>query len=383
VSRVFSLALLLIWIGTTASLPAQGPAVADPLASDANGWPLPSVLNDADDFAPLVPSAPLIERLPAPADEGYSPEVLRTVPPRRERTFSGGPPGGDRAPLKSQLTWLPAESLKDRPGSLGMNGQQLELGFPVRMEPGSIWLATAGVQRLEINTATILPDSGLEVPDQLWDIEAGLMHFRELADGWRAGGMIRVGSPSDQPYGAWRDMTVTLLAFLNVPSGERDAWNFSLFYSPTGQITFPIPGIAYVWRPSEQFQANLGVPFSLEYRPTEAFAVTASYMPLNNVQVLARQAWGPNWSFYAGYRTVNETFLLADRLDDEERLYLFDQRVTLGVERKLGYGWSLDLSSAYVFDRKLFQAEDFSGSRRDLLAIDAGMAWSLQVVWTR
>jgi hypothetical protein len=57
--------------------------------------------------------------------------------------------------------------------------------------------------------------------------------------------------------------------------------------------------------------------------------------------------------------------------------------VTLGVERKLGYGWSLDLSCAYVFDRKLFQAEDFSGSRRDLLAIDAGMAWTLQVVWTR
>ncbi len=370
-------------MGTTTRLPAQGSTVADPLASEALSWPSASLLSRPDDFAPLAPSAPLIERLPAPTDEGYSPEVLPSASQPRERSSSGGPLGGDRAPLKSRLTWLPAESLKDQPGSLGMNGEQIELGFPVRMEPGSIWLATAGVRRLEINTSVILPDSGLEVPNQLWDIEAGLMHFRELAGGGRVGGMVRIGSPSDQPYGAWRDMTVTLLAFLNVPSGERDAWNFSLFYSPTGQITFPIPGIAYVWRPSEEFQANVGVPFSLEYRPTETFAVTASYMPLNNVQVLARQAWGPNWSFYAGYRTVNETFLLADRLEDEERLYLFDQRVTLGVERKLGYGWSLDLSSAYVFDRKLFQAENFSDSRRDLLAIDAGMAWTLQVVWTR
>jgi hypothetical protein len=363
---------------------AQVFATTDPLASDAAGWPLPSLLQEADELAPPFSVTPLIERLPEPDEQGYLPDVVPPEPQDRERAFRSGPPGGgSRAPFQARLTWLPAETLKDRPGSLGMNGQQLELGFPVRMEPESIWLALAGVRRLEIATSAVFPDSGLAVPDQLWDIEAGLMHFRDLAGGGRAGGMVRVGSPSDQPYGAWRDMTVTALAFLEVPSGARDSWNFSLFYSPTGQITFPIPGIAYVWRPSERLQANLGVPFSLEYRHTDAFSLTASYTPLTNVQVLARQSLGPYWSFYAGYRTVNETFLLADRNVDDERLYLFDQRATLGIERKLAYGWSLDMSAAYVFDRKLFQAESFSDSRRDRLAIDAGMAWTLQVVWTR
>jgi len=127
----------------------------------------------------------------------------------------------------------------------------------------------------------VLPDSGLPVPDQFWDIEVGTMHIRELADGWRAGGMLRVGSPSDQPFAALRDMTVTLLGFLTIPSGQRDAWNFSLFYSPTGQIVWPIPGVAY------------------------------------------------------------------------------------------------------VFDRQMFQAEKFSGSRRDDLAIDPGVAGMFQFVWTR
>ena len=187
------------------------------------------------------------------------------------------------------------------------------------------------------------------------------MHIRELANGWRAGGMLRVGSPSDRPFAALRDMTVTLLGFLTIPSGEHNAWNFSLFYSPTGQIIFPIPGVAYVWRPTPQFQANLGIPFSLDYRPTETLTITASYRPLNNVQVLVRQSLGEAWSIYGGYRTVNDTFLLADRLDDQERTYLFDQRLTLGVQRELGRGWSLDLSAAYVFDRQIFQAEKFSG----------------------
>jgi hypothetical protein len=57
--------------------------------------------------------------------------------------------------------------------------------------------------------------------------------------------------------------------------------------------------------------------------------------------------------------------------------------LTLGVQRELGRGWSLDLSAAYVFDRQIFQAEKFSGSRRDELAIDPGVAGMLQLVWTR
>ena len=60
-----------------------------------------------------------------------------------------------------------------------------------------------------------------------------------------------------------------------------------------------------------------------------------------------------------------------------------DQRLTLGTQRELGRGWSLDLSAAYVFDRQIFQAEKFSGTRRDELAIDPGPAGMLQLLWTR
>ena len=80
---------------------------------------------------------------------------------------------------------------------------------------------------------------------------------------------------------------------------------------------------------------------------------------------------------------MNETYLLADRLEDRERTYFFDQRLTLGVQRDLGRGWSLDLSAAYVFDRQIFQAEKFSGSRRDELTIDPGVAGTFQLLWTR
>jgi hypothetical protein len=328
-------------------------------------------------------SDPRFRPLP-PLDESFPGEFAQPVDSPPDGRLGADSLGeGGRSPFTARMWWIPQQNLRNQPGDLATNGVELDLAFPLRIDPDGIWLGLGSVQRLEIRTLAVLPDSRIPVPDQLWDIEVGTMRIRTLDNGWRVGGMLRVGSPSDRPFTALRDMTVTLLGFLTIPSGERDAWNFSLFYSPTGQIIFPIPGVAYAWRPTPQFQANLGIPFSLDYRPTESLTITASYLPLNNVQVLVRQSLDQAWSIYGEYRTVNETFLLAKRLEDHERTYLFDQRLALGIQRQLGRGWSVDLSAAYVFDRQIFQAEKFSGIRRDELAIDPGLAGIFQIVWTR
>lgn len=344
-----------------------------PVAADESGESLYRQLaQDEQSLQILVPDEDVIER-----GDGATAEI-----PSGRRNVAGGM-GPQRAPFQSQLFWMPQEALKGQPGTLAMSGEEVSIGFPISIEPDGIWLALVGVQHLALSTSAVLPNSGLPVPNQLWDIEAGVMHIHQLGDDRQAGGMLRVGSPSDQPFGAWRDMTVTLLGFMTIPSGDRDAWSFSLFYSPTGQIIFPIPGVAYVWNPSDKLQANLGIPFSLEFKPTETLSLTASYMPLNNIQVLLRQSLGDSWSIYGGYRTVNETFLLADRESSRERTYLFDQRLTVGIQRDLGSGWSLDVSGAHVFDRQFFQAEKFSGTRSEELLIDPGTALTLQLIWKR
>ena len=371
------LTICLVWSAEAGWLFAQPqPGDASPNRESGSQPSAPPVwLEDTTDprFRPL----PLL-------DDGSVAENGQSFESPRVGQFGPGPSGeGRRSPFTARLWWIPEQNLRNQAGHLAMDGEEIDVAFPLRIDPDGIWLGLGSVQRLGISTSAVYPDSGLPVPEQLWDIEVGTMHIRTLANGWRAGGMLRVGSPSDRPFAALRDMTVTLLGFLTIPSGEHNAWSFSLFYSPTGQIIFPIPGIAYVWRPTPQFQANLGIPFSLDYRPTETLTITASYLPLNNVQVLVRQSLGEAWSIYGGYRTVNDTFLLSDRLDDQERTYLFDQRLTLGVQRELGRGWSLDLSAAYVFDRQIFQAEKFSGNRRDELAIDPGVVGMLQLVWTR
>ncbi|QEG37828.1 DUF6268 family outer membrane beta-barrel protein [Bythopirellula goksoeyrii] len=292
-----------------------------------------------------------------------------------------GAPSGERSPFSSQAYWLPTQNLASQPGNWSQAGTEIKLAAPLSLAEGNVWLATGGVQYTSINTLAVLPDSLIAMPGELWQIQTGVMNFREWDNGWSSGTILTVGSDSDQPFAALRDMTATVVTFVEIPRGDRDAWNLSVFYSPTSQLPYPLPGVAYVWRPSDQFTANLGVPFSLHYRPTETFTLTASYFPLTNVDVLAKWQLNEDWSLYGGYQVVNETYWLDERLDENQRLYLFDQRVTLGLQRKLFAGLSLDLSGGYVFDRQVFQSDSFSDNRRDEIDIDPGFLGLVQLSW--
>jgi hypothetical protein len=319
--------------------------------------------------APLL-TEDLLEQSPSPTE---------TRSPDNEME----PSGEERSPFKSRLYWIPPQNVQSQPDAWSQSGEQINLAAPLYIASGgdNIWLATGTVDHLSINTGAILPDSQLPVPDNLWKIEGGAMNFRDLDNGWKTAAILNVGSVSDRPFAAFRDMTVTAIGSVEVPYSERDAWTYSLFYSPTSQFPYPLPGLAYVWRPSDQFHANIGIPFSLQYRPTETFSIVASYFPLTNANILARRQLSENWIGYGGYQVVNETYWLADRPEKNELFYLFDQRITLGLERKLIGGLSLDFTTGYVFDREVFQADGFSDNRRDEINIDPGVFGSVQLIW--
>lgn len=59
-------------------------------------------------------------------------------------------------------------------------------------------------------------------------------------------------------------------------------------------------------------------------------------------------------------------------VEENELFYMFDQRLRLGLRRKLVGGLSLDFNAGYVFDREVFQADGFSDNRRDRINIDPG-----------
>ena len=309
------------------------------------------------------------------------PNPVPARPPRR-----GGGPFGAAAPVSIGGFWAAPTAVVGQPATLGMNAQFARVAAPLvpPTDGGPLWIGIGRFGRLELDTTAILPDSRQPVPDQLWLVETGLTHVRPLAGGGTAGGTFLFGSASDQPFAAARDLTLMAIAFWNTPAkNDRDEWNMSLFYSPTSQLPYPLPGLAYAWRPADTFEAKIGVPASFEWRPDADWTISAAYFPLVNVNVEARRRLGADWSFVAFYRTDTQIYFLADRIRDAERFYVFDQRAAVGLERSLGGGFKLEALASWLFDRELFQGTNFTSGRTDVVEFDPGLGLSLQLLWRR
>ena len=296
------------------------------------------------------------------------------------------PPFGSSAPVTLGAFWAPAVAVSGQPATLGMNAEYARISAPLAIpkEGGPLWLGIAKFGRLELATTAILPDSLQPVPNQLWLVETGFFHVRPLANGASVGGTFLFGSASDRPYAAGRDLTLMAVAFYTRPAAnERDEWNFSIAYSPTAELPYPLPGLAYVWRPSDTLEAKIGLPASIEYRPDDHWTFTANYFPLVNFVSTARRRLGERLALLAYYRTDTQTFFLADRLLDKELFYVFDQRVAAGLEQTIGRGFALEFAASYVFDRQLFQGTNFTSGRTDFVAFDPGLGLGLQLLWRR
>ena len=295
-------------------------------------------------------------------------------------------PYGSSAPVSLGAFWAPPTPVVGQQATLSMNAEFARVGAPLMapQEGEPLWLGIAKFGRLELATEAVLPDSGERVPSQLWLVETGVTHIRPQDDGGTLGGTFLFGTASDQPYAAGRDLTLMAVGFWQKPAANgRDDWSFSVFYSPTSQLPYPLPGVAYVWKPDDTLEAKIGLPGGIEYRPNDDWELSLTYFPLVNVAAVARRRLSEQASLFATYRTDTQIYFLADRLIEEDRFFVFDQRAAIGVERRLAGGFSLESTVSYLFDRTLFQGTSFSSGRRDVVDFDPGIALAVQLLWRR
>jgi hypothetical protein len=371
----------------TAPLLAQEVVWVPPVTSPTDR-PLPP--GTVSPWTPYRDPANRIELLP-PVDfnleqDSFASEPIADLDPVTPGGNKKKPSFGRAAPVSMGGFWAPNTPVVGQPTNLQMNAQFARLAVPLGIpeEGKPLWLAIAKFGRLELATDAILPDSGQRVPGQFWLVETGLTHIRPLASGSTIGGTFLFGSASDKPFHAGRDLTLMAILFATVPArNARDDWSFSLFYSPTSQLPYPLPGIAYVWKPDETFEAKIGLPGGIEWRPNDDWEVSFNYFPLVNVNAMIRRRLAERLWLFGGYRTDTQIYFLADRTIEKERFYVFDQRAGVGLEQQLGSGFSLEFLASYLFDRELFQGTSFTSGRTDVIEFDPGLGLSLQLLWRR
>jgi hypothetical protein len=170
------------------------------------------------------------------------------------------------------------------------------------------------------------------------------------------------------------------MAFLKIPVGEHNAWLFSLMYSPTGELNFPIPGVAFYWQPADNFNATIGIPMKVWWRPVEDLTIEASYMPLTTVKgKVSYHLWG-GISVYTAYESGNASYFLYNSPDSRDRFFYFDQRVVSGLKMEFGRQGILDLSGGYAFDRHYFEGIT-SSDTSNRVNVQSGALLSLMFEW--
>jgi hypothetical protein len=149
---------------------------------------------------------------------------------------------------------------------------------------------------------------------------------------------------------------------------------FSLNYTNYSDYLagLPVPGIDYVYSPSDTFTLVLGFPFnSLEWKPVEKLTIQPTYLPVRTVKArLTYELFRP-LRIYAGFDWDHDSYLRADRHVRSHQLFYYEKRLTGGIRfdlRHLGF----ELSGGYAFDRFYFEGGGYSNHNENRIYIHGG-----------
>jgi hypothetical protein len=321
---------------------------------------------------------------PLPIEPAASPESTPPLGLGRDGSFGFSPfmsPTVGNAQYRAdyRVTWYPDEPVRGQPTNLGYVQQDLGVTVPFWQDCANEVTGHLNVRSEIFHTGAVFPDTGQPFPSELWNIRAGASYRHLFDNGWIAGVSGSFGSASDVPFHSINELTVGVNGFLRIPQGEHNAWLFSLSYSPTSELPIPIPGVAFVWHPSDNFAANIGLPFMLMYRPIDDLTLDFSYILLTNVHARATYRIDKPLHVYVGFDWQNESYYPVDRPDDRERLFYYDKRLTTGVRYNLNSHVTFDLSGGYVFDRFYFEGQSYSDHNNNRIDVGDGPFLSLQL----
>ena len=277
-----------------------------------------------------------------------------------------------------RLQYYSTERVENQPAHLDVDQHNFTLVTPLFQTSRDEWSLSGRLRYQDYDTNAILPDTNERFPHELWDVRAGLGYRHKFDNDWILGGNVTVGSASDRPFHSEDELIYRAVGMLRVPRGDRDAWIFTLIYSSDVEVIkglrhVPIPGIAYLWQPSDQFRAVIGFPFtSVEYKPTDKLTMDVTYFPVRTVHARATYAVFRPFRVFVGFDADHDAYYRVDRRDPEDQLFYYEKRVTGGMRFDLRHV-GIEVTASYVFDRFYFEGERYSDRGDNRLDIEPGI----------
>lgn len=291
----------------------------------------------------------------------------------RDRRGSALQRPGSIAVLYS-VSLYPFVDVLDKKEKISILKQDINLNIPVWHSRGSMVSFSSRVSRTRISTDSVLEETTELFPEVLWNISAGINFMRQFSNRWIGSFSINLESAADEPFQRSDNFRLGVIGFLQIPvRNYRDCWRFSIIYSPFSDVQFPFLGIAYGWNPAHNIGFNLGIPFFVMWQMSEEISLNIFWIPVANIKANISYRLSDMISLYSGYETEIESFYLSDRTDFEERFLSYEKRLKVGASINIYQSMTLDLSSAYVFDKYYGKSDDMYGQIENPIDISSGI----------
>lgn len=272
--------------------------------------------------------------------------------------------------------------VEDSDHDLGMGYFSIGMMFPVWRpnKDGMEGLYIGGdASLLTLDSDVKLPETGVNLPDELYDLNLSIAYFHKLDNGWQVGGFIRGGSPSDKPFNSWEEVSARGAAFLRMPRGPNTAWLAYVGFDTISDFPYPVPGFGYEFK-TKKIRGLVGLPFnSITAEPVENLKIDFSYIPLRTVN--AKIAYGPKdlLQGYVSFDWVNKRYLTVDRHDEDDRLFVYEKSVRAGIEVLKWKLVSIDAYGGYAFDREIFEGDEYDDRDHHAIKVEDGAFGGLAV----
>jgi hypothetical protein len=212
-----------------------------------------------------------------------------------------------------------------------------------------------------------LPLTG-ELPDRVQDLRVGGFWRHAPAAGRTVFGLdAEMASPSDRPYSGSEVLSISATGFAALPSGERDAWLIGLRYDSNRSFLpgVPLPAVSYRIDRGPEWTAIIGLPVTsiegslapelrglLLWSLIDVFRAELQWIPGTE----QRPFLAP-WIVSTGFSQTGETWLRADRPDEDRRIQYRTMRAFVAADYQPFPGNRVRLSGGWIPYRTISESE--------------------------
>lgn len=272
------------------------------------------------------------------------------------------------------LSWYPRSAVRGQGARMALTNFQFGATAPVSSSDTNLVFANSSARVLAVSTNAVLPTDRTRFPRNFWDAQAGGGFVHQFGDGWSTGGAINIGTASDRPFNSLREATLSALAFVRKPDGEKNGYLFYVVSTSNGQLgrNIPVPGVAYEYH-SQRLTAVVGFPFvNIDYRPTSELQFELNYAALTDVVARASYHFTDHARAFTAFEWTNQSWFRAGRQDKNVQTFLYQKMFEGGIGWQATQRCDFRLTGGYAFDRFFVETRGLSFRGRNRLDLAPG-----------